>query len=119
MTHRVRPLVATRFTAAENRPVPGRYDEVRQVRLAEDGRPVVEIGPVGETITAVEREPSDPSEPSLWMLETETRVPNDDPDDRSMMAETETKVASEPADAGLLPALTLPADDSVTGIVAF
>lgn len=119
MTHPVRPLVATRFTATENRPLPGRYDASRQLRLAEDGRPVVEIGPVGETITAVEREPSDPSEPSLWMFETETRVPNDEPDDRSAMSETETKVASEPADAGLLPTTTLPADDSVTGIVAF
>jgi hypothetical protein len=106
------------------------------MRLDENGRPIVAIGPVGETATAVKQEPPDPSEPPMWlfatstkvksenpddalaMMETETRVITEDPDDAMAMTETETRARTDSRDAALR-RVTLPADDSVTGIVAF
>lgn len=119
MNDRLRPLVASRLRAAADRPIPGTYDESRQLRLGAQGSPIVASGRVGETVTEARAEPTDPSEPPLWLFETETRVVQEDPDDYLAMTETATKTQPEPADAGLQPSVTLPADDSVTGIVAF
>jgi hypothetical protein len=119
MTRDLRPLVASHFTAAIDRPIPGAYDASRQLRVDPFGRPLVALGPVGETATAVKEEPPDPSEPPMWMFETETKVLSENPDDGLAMTETETRTQPEPADAGLPPTVTMPADDSVTGIVAF
>jgi hypothetical protein len=115
----VRPLVAARFRHAIDRPVPGAYDRVRQLRLDENGLPIAASGPVGETFTKVRREPPDPDEAPLWLLETFTRVVAEDPDDSRAMTDTESRTRPDPADPNLPPMVILPADDSVTGIVAF
>ena len=137
MNRPARPLVATRLQVAVDRPVPGTYDPTRQLRLDENGRPIVAIGPVGETVTLVKHEPPDPSDPPMWlfetatkvisenpddalaMTETETRVINEEPDDAVAMTEAETRAMGHARDAALLRRVTLTADDSVTGIVAF
>lgn len=119
MKRPTRPLVATHFRVAIDRPLPGQYDARRQLRVHEDGSPVAGIGPVGMTVTEVRNEPTDPDEPPVWMFETFTKVVAENPDDYLAMTETETRTQPEPADAGVSPTITLPADDSVTGIVAF
>lgn len=138
MIGRTRPLVTTRFRATIDRPAPGTYDPVRQLRLDATGRPVIAFGPVGETMTAVRQESPDPSEPPIWMLETATKVMSENPDDSLAMTETETRVITEdPDDAVAMTEAEFrgtpgsgdagpsarrvrpPADDSVTGIVAF
>jgi hypothetical protein len=119
MDERVRPLIASHMRVAIDRPIPGAYDQTRQLRLDQHGSPIVASRPVGETATAVRTETPDPSDVPMWLLETETRVVQEDPDDYLAMTETSTKTRAEPADAGAQPSVTLPADDSVTGIVAF
>ncbi len=136
MNRPARPLVATRFRVAIDRPTPGTYDAIRQLRLDENGRPIVASGPVGETLTAVRQEAPDPSEPPMWMFETATKVMSENPDDAVAMTETETRVITEDPDDAVamtetesrtrgypdtepLRRVRLPADDSVTGIVAF
>jgi hypothetical protein len=119
MRRRIRPLVATRFRVAIERPVPGVYDSSRQLRLDGDGSPIVAGVPAGETATAVRGEPPDPDEPPLWLLETLTKVVAEQPDDLRAMTDTDSRARPDPADPSLLPTVILPADDSVTGIVAF
>jgi hypothetical protein len=119
MNDHIRPLVATRFTIATERPLPGTYDSSRQLRLDDGGHPIVAHGPVGETVTEARAEPTDPSEPPVWLFETATKVVSENPDDGLAMRETETRTQPDPADPDFSPTVILPADDSVTGIVAF
>lgn len=119
MNRHIRPLVASRFRVATNRPVPGTYDPSRQLHLDDHGTPIAASGPLGETFTEVRSEPTDPSEPPLWLFETFTKVVAEDPDDFRAMTDTESRTRPDPADPNLLATVTLPADDSVTGIVAF
>jgi hypothetical protein len=119
MNGHIRPLVASHFQVATDRPLPGTYDASRQLRLDDDGSPIVAAGPVGETVTETRSEPIDPSEPPLWLFETVTKVVAEDPDDYLAMTETETRTQPDPADPSFAPTVILPADDSVTGIVAF
>ena len=100
-------------------PVPGRYDSERQLRLDEKGLPVAATMQIGETFTEVRSEQPDPSEPPLWLFETFTKVVREDPDDFRALTDTDTRARSDPGDPGTMSAMVLPADDSVTGIVAF
>jgi hypothetical protein len=115
----IRPLVASHFRVATDRPVPGTYDASRQLHLDDRGSPLAAIGFVGETLSEALGEPSDPSEPPRWLFETFTKVVAEDPDDFRAMTDTESRTRPDPADPNLLPTVTLPPDDSVTGIVAF
>ena len=115
----IRPLVATRFTIATERPLPGTYDSSRQLRLDDGGNPIVALGPVVETVTEARAEPTDPSEPPVWLFETATKVVSENPDDGLAMRETEARTQPDPADPDFSPTVILPADYSVTGIVAF
>lgn len=119
MDSQIRPLVASRFRVATDRPVPGTYDPTRQLHLDDHGSPIATVGPNGETVTEARAEPSDPSDPPLWLLETFTKVVAEDPDDFRVMTDTESRTRPDPPDPNLLPTVILPADDSVTGIVAF
>lgn len=119
MNRHIRPLVAARFSVATDRPIPGTYDPSRQVHLDDSGSPIAVIGPQGETVTEARAEPTDPSDPPRWLFETFTKVVAEDPDDFRAMTDTESRTRPDPADPNLLPAVTLPADDSVTGVVAF
>lgn len=119
MNSHIRPLVASRFRVATDRPIPGNYDAFRQLHLDDRGSPVAGTGPLGETLTEARAEPTDPSEPPRWLFETFTKVVAEDPDDFRAMTDTESRTRPDPADPNLLPTVILPADDSVTGIVAF
>lgn len=119
MDHHIRPLVASRFRAATDHPLPGTYDASRQLRLDATGSPIAADRPLGETMTEARSEPVDPSEPPHWLLETLTKVVAEGPDDFRAMTDTESRTRPDPADPNLQPAISLPADDSVTGIVAF
>jgi hypothetical protein len=119
MKSHIRPLVASRFRVAIDRPVPGTFDPSRQLHLDDQGLPIATGGPHGETVTEARAEPTDPSEPPRWLFETFTKVVAEDPDDFRAMTDTESRTRPDPADPNLLPTVTLPADDPVTGIVAF
>jgi hypothetical protein len=81
--------------------------------------PIVAIGPIGKTVTEARAEPTDPSEPPLWLFETFTKIVAEDPDDYFAMTDTETRARPDPVDPDGLATIVLPADDSVTGVVAF
>ena len=119
MKPRDRPLVATHFRLATDRPIPGAYDVNRQLRINGDGSPIVASGPRGQTVTEVRSEPADPVDGPLWLLETFTKVKAEEPDDFRALTDTETRTRPDAADPDLQPTVVLPADDSVTGIVAF
>jgi hypothetical protein len=118
MNDHIRPLVASRFREAVDRPIPGAYDATRQLRVNDHGSPVVAGGPAHATSTAVRQELPDPDPPG-WLLDTMTKVSSEKPDDFRAMTDTETRTRPDPADPPGLEAHILPADDSVTGIVAF
>lgn len=109
----------SRFRPAPDAAIPGLYDPALQLHLDNDGSPLVGRGMLADTLTEVRSEPSDPSEPPQWLFETLTKVRTEDPDDFRALTDTESRTRPDPADPEVGPAVLLPADDSVTGVVAF
>jgi hypothetical protein len=81
----------------EGSPIPGRYDEESDLRIDEQGRPVIVEAPVRSTRTETKamRDPSDADEeprPGLASLDTVTKEagPDRDPDPRALLTITKT-----------------------------
>jgi len=84
------------------------------------GVPVVSSGPLGETLTEVREEPTDPIEPPEWSrLDTATKASSDENDDFRTWADTVTRSSPDPADPQVISFVLAGVDDPVTGVVAF
>jgi hypothetical protein len=76
----VQPLLAARLSTRVERKHDGRYDEIRQVTVDSDDRPIVETMCAGlQTITEADRDRADPIDPGRG-LETTTKTSPDPAD---------------------------------------
>jgi hypothetical protein len=87
----------TTVDVAEGPPIPGRYDEDSDLRVDEQGRPVIVGAPVSSkrTETKAMRDPSDADEearPAFAWLDTVTKEAgrDRDPDPRALLTITKT-----------------------------
>lgn len=130
----MRPALARHMRSTAMTALPGRYSEQLMVTVDEYGQPIAtSFAP--ETATRVRDEPADPPDPVLFptatevrderadeisvRLDTFTEVRDERADEPDSWAETFTKVRDEPTDEPGMHAWVTPADDCVTGVVAF